>query len=141
MNDKDTIYRQKAIDAILQFMPAKLRDDATVEEQINYEVWRCALGCAVSSVGTQPPAQTEPRWIPVTERLPEEEVDVVVTRHFYSDKELRKNGITEKYYVEVASRIDDEWFSYSDEYKIRRHLHEVTAWMPLPKPWKGGDES
>lgn len=62
MNDKDTIYRQKAIDAILQFMPAKLRDDATVEEQINYVAWRCALGCAVSSVGTQPSAEPDGRW-------------------------------------------------------------------------------
>ena len=75
-------------------------------------------------------------WIPVSERLPEEETDVLVTRLFLSDRQLKKNSI----YVEVASRIGDEWFSYSDEYKIGRHLHKVIAWMPLPKPYKDGEQ-
>lgn len=80
---------------------------------------------------------SKPRWIPVTERLPEDEQEVLVARHFLSNNQLKKNAITESFYVEVASRIGDDWTSYSDEYKIKRHLHKVIAWMPLPPPPEG----
>lgn len=79
------------------------------------------------------------RWIPVTERLPEEEQYVLVTVHF---KGVRDNHggwnahIKPTFYVDIANRIDDHWSSYSDEYKVARTQHEVVAWMPLPDPWK-----
>lgn len=119
---EDLIRRSDAVHKIAEFLGVPARAFIHEAENLLKDV---------------PSAQ---QWIPVTERLPEEEVDVLVTRHFHSDNVLRKKGITEKYYVEVANRIDDEWVSYSDEYKIRRHLHEVVAWMPLPKPWEGGAE-
>lgn len=80
------------------------------------------------------------QWIPCSERLPEYEEEVLVTRHFLSDNQLKKNAITESLYVEVASRMDDEWTSYSDDYKIKSHLHKVIAWMPLPDPYGGKQE-
>ena len=77
------------------------------------------------------------KWIPVSERLPKAEKDVLVTRRFISDRALEKYGIIDAYYVEVAQRIEDEWISDSDEYKIKPHRHKVIAWMPLPEPYKG----
>lgn len=80
-------------------------------------------------------------WIPVTERLPEEETDVLVTVHFLGLKRTHRNGwnayIKESFYVEVASHINGEWSSASDEYKIAKDRHKVVAWMPLPEPYKG----
>ena len=91
--------------------------------------YNTALKMAIEALSAQ-------QWTPVTEALPEDEKDVLVTRHFLSDTQLKKNAITEAFYVEVAHRIGDEWTSYSDEYKIRRHLHKVIAWQPLPEPYK-----
>ena len=72
-------------------------------------------------------------WIPVSECLPAEETDVLVTVRF----DGYKNGIKPTTYVEVASQISGEWFSYSDEYKVARRRHHVIAWMPLPEPYRG----
>ena len=86
----------------------------------------------------------EPHWIPVTERLPEEETDVLVTVNFLGLKRTHRNGwnehIKESFYVEVASHINGEWSSASDEYKIAKDRHKVLAWMPLPEPFKGVTE-
>ena len=60
-----------------------------------------------------------PRWIPVTERLPENTVDVLVFR----PKMKMEIGIT--------CRINDEWLRYGKDL----HGNDViTHWMPLPEP-------
>lgn len=79
-------------------------------------------------------------WIPCSERLPEEDKDVLVTVHFMGLKQTHPNGwndhIKPSYYVDIASRIDEEWSSASDEYKIARNRHKIIAWRPLPTPYK-----
>ena len=68
------------------------------------------------------------RWIPVSERLPDEKKDVFITTEYAG-----------KRYVDVGCLIGDEWCLNADEYatfdyrRYRKHL----AWMPLPEPWKG----
>lgn len=83
----------------------------------------------------------EPHWIPVEQALPEEEADVLVTVHFLGLKQTHRNGwndhIKESFYVEVASHINGEWSSASDEYKIAKDRHKVIAWCELPEPYKG----
>ena len=86
----------------------------------------------------------EPHWIPVEQALPEEETNVLVTVHFLGLKQTHRNGwndhIKESYYVEVASHINGEWSSASDEYKIAPKRHKVIAWCELPEPFKGVTE-
>ena len=67
-------------------------------------------------------------WIPVSERLPEDGQEVQIT---YDAK--RK---TEKYHV--WSAIWDEMHGrfYDKEYRSYICLDYVTAWMPLPTPYK-----
>jgi len=58
-----------------------------------------------------PSAEPEQRWIPVTERLPEATVSVIVTS---------TNG-----YVYTSRIVSGEW----------EYGGNVTAWMPLPEPY------
>ena len=89
-------------------------------------------------------AEAEPRWIPVEERLPEEYKDVLVSVHFLGLETQHKNGwndhIKESWYVDIANYIDGSWVSCSDEYKVGKSRHIITAWMPLPKPYERSED-
>lgn len=84
-------------------------------------------------------AEPEQRWIPVSERLPEEDTDVLVSVYFMGLQ--KKHGVNEhlkpSYYVDIARCYDGEWSSYSDEYKVAWDRHKVIAWQPLPEAYKG----
>ena len=74
-------------------------------------------------------------WIPVTEALPHTDKEVIVT--------YIVNGNRKKRYIETASYTDfgdgeGDWVSVWDEYRVSGTRMEVLAWMPLPKPYKGG---
>ena len=70
----------------------------------------------------------EPRWIPVSERLPEERGFYIVTEKVFS---LNHKG---RYNTMV------EQVEYSNGKWQRASFFEVVAWMPLPKPYKGESE-
>lgn len=88
----------------------------------------------IDAVATIPAADVRPvKWIPVTERLPDEEESVFVVRKFLGVK----GQVPPSTYTEIAYRIDDRWVADSDEYKIARHRHtDPLYWMPLPEPPK-----
>lgn len=62
----------------------------------------------------------EQQWIPVSERLPQDDEDVLVW----------VNGT----HRDMAYRDEGVW--YDEEHN---HLKNITHWMPLPKPPKDGD--
>ena len=66
----------------------------------------------------------EQRWIPVSEKLPDEEDEKVLVTDEYGDIDIA--------WFEFNEWIDDpkvEW--WNGEYKV-----QPTAWMPLPEPYK-----
>ena len=86
---------------------------------------------AFDAIKNLPSAQPEQRWIPCSERLPEEGRQVLVyarSVHFALAKydEMREaDGTYEKQWVTF-----DAWKPF---YKIKG----VIAWQPLPEPWRG----
>lgn len=68
-------------------------------------------------------ADAMPKWIPVTERLPEEKVNCIVHyKHAYCDND--------DYWAIGICFYDGKKFQMDWTYK-------VTHWMPLPEPPKG----
>ena len=68
--------------------------------------------------------ESKPRWIPVTERLPEEHVFVLIRQD--DDR------------IMIAERVDGDWWYRYFAYDVNRwdenEQGAITHWMPLPEP-------
>ena len=108
--DSDTISRQDAIDAFHEMA-------SDTEYLVN-------VGDFAKFLESMPPTESEPHWIPVTERLPEEEVLCCDTRgemiigYPYQDEESNTG---------YSAVLDDIV------------MIDCTAWMPLPEPYREGE--
>ena len=71
-----------------------------------------------------PSAQPEQRWIPVTERLPEDDTEVVVSC-------TDDSGDSEFSYTTTGWHFKGLWVVGNERSCF------VRAWQPLPEPWKG----
>ena len=76
------------------------------------------------------PEQKKGRWIPCSEKLPEDEQIVLVTYKTTDRLHMCQ-------YHEDGSR--NQWYSFND--MCRAHNNVVAAWMPLPEPYKGGGQN
>lgn len=79
-------------------------------------------------------ALEEQRWIPLNERLPEEETYVLISK-----KPSPLSG--KKWCVTIAGRFVDgrsKKIEWRDIGFGRMHDNDILAWMPLPQPY--GDE-
>lgn len=79
---------------------------------------------AVEAVKALPPAQ--PGWIPVTERLPEDDRPVLVTLKWSEDDYEVTTG---EYWRD--STVCHGWGNFGDV---------VIAWQPLPTPYREGEQ-
>lgn len=88
------------------------------------------IGTVGQLIDNAPTVEERPKgkWIPVTERLPEDDEDVLVTRVY--------TGST-------YSFIDMVWFNKGKflTQDGELELSNVVAWMPLPEPYKRGEEN
>lgn len=71
-------------------------------------------------------------WIPVTEKLPEDRREVFVTAYWH-----------ETYQVMIGTYFGDGLWWCAPFNNCGEHLQKLNpiAWMPLPKPFKGGEEA
>ena len=113
----DLIDRQAAIDVIDAVFPV----DPMKSEYA--QGIACGAALAKTYVEQLPSAQ---QWIPCSERLPEEFKRVLCC----TDKE-------EMFLACVY--IFDNGYTFDNEERMMWD-GDVVAWMPLPEPYKGGDE-
>lgn len=95
-----------------------LRELRTGEKDTVYEYYDDGIDVAISEAAIFP-AVDVPRWIPVTERLPEE---------------------SGEYLVVLDSLIYFSWF-YKDDGVWSFKNADIVAWMRLPEPYKKGEQN
>lgn len=90
-------------------------------------------------------ADSEREWIPVTEKLPEDERDVLLTLESTNGNGYREYSVG--CYIKVFDEDEEkhwldrqygylEWNKYSNGHG-GCSLYRVTAWMPIPNLYKG----
>ena len=112
----DAVSRQYILDALDEY----IEEYGEVDKEGNHDLKWCAMGEAKMVVKEAPPAQTEPQWIPVSERLPEDGTEVFV------------------YLFDLPSPFiawieDTRW--YTEDFEVERE-NEPIAWMPIPEPYR-----
>lgn len=94
------------------------------ENRDRLNAYNYALSKAISIIKNQPKVG---KWIPVENEVPDIYENVQVTYLGYEDNRLYSDGV---------AYIDDcgNWCWEFDDSTVRC---EITAWMPLPEPYKG----
>ena len=134
---QDLIDRQAAIDAfdvLCQEHRYRIPGKRETYSQYN-EAWQDALDRAESIIGNLPSAQSEQRWIPCSERLPEEEYVLI--------SKLPTTISGSKWSVAIAIRTADprsRKIQWRDSGFGVIQDDKVLAWMPLPEPYQEGEQ-
>ena len=111
----------------------------------------CGISCDdVKAIEQLPSAQPEQRWIPCSERLPEDIRPVIITWK-NADPASYYQYIVEKHYTGTACYKNGKWYWYSsttedmlaeygryDSEEFDEAI-ECIAWMPLPEPYTEGE--
>ena len=120
----DTVYRQAAIDVAIE---AAYKWDGC------YSVERAHI--IADDMKALPSAKPEQRWIPVSERLPEEK-DAGILKKLgtskRSDYVLATVEVRNERMTVTACTYDGVWY-WNMKYAFPDY--EVVAWMPLPEPY------
>ena len=125
----DLISRQQAIDKIKQRLFETAFNNVGIKQNIDETLVDVAENRLETWFDEQPTIEPEQRWIPVTERLPEIDKEVLVT-----DGELC--WVCSLF---ESPDIEDGLYQWEDNYGHWHEFETWVAWMPLP-PYRGGEQ-
>ena len=116
------------------------------DELVNEEYWKELMEMAITAL------QNQPVWIPVSKRLPEDYVPVNITwvnhnpvSYYASIKDVpfTATGICYKGKWYWYSAVCEDYLKkYGERYEANAVDAdiEVTAWMPLPEPYRESED-
>ena len=120
----DLIGRQAAIDAVRLYYDEQYANTESIEEMIE----------------KLPSAQPEQRWIPCSEKLPDEDYWTGAHRQYSAEVLMTAyNAEDEKTIIDFGHTVDGSWYSETMDCFVPSRW-KVLAWMPLPEPW-GGEQN
>ena len=125
----DSISRQAVIDLMMQKWGENFSGDDAMQESID----------AIREMSSVTPQ--EPRWIPVSERLPE-----IEEKDCHGNITFSKTVLTSQKYGNGFIYIGNDQYTTHNgggwlsevPFDDPDECCEVIAWMPLPSPYKGG---
>lgn len=121
-------FREKVfeiIDKVRSMYPYRIAGRSDTYDHYN-EAWRdCAdqIEVQIEAYLKDVPEKNVGEWIPISERLPEENEAVLTQAQFKYDTKMA-----------VSARVD---FNYWTGWNTRDI--NIVAWMPMPEPYRGGD--
>ena len=134
MTKDDLISRQAAIEINQSY-------HGQMPNEVNHRIWK--------EINELPSARPEQRWIPTSEKLPDELAEVNVTwentepepyydfvkGHCFTGTAVYFRGRWYWYSAVCVDYLREYGFSPNDEMD---DAIKVIAWMPLPESWRGG---
>lgn len=112
MKMDDLISRKAAIDALAEHEKSRGH---------NYSMFADVVSECAEIIWDVPPVQPEQRWVPCSERLPEDDTPVLVYLFEHNKSPY------------IAWLSDGRW--YTEDFEVERE-NEPVAWVPLPEPYK-----
>lgn len=135
----DLISRHAAIDALMEIMDRPNHAEFLYTDEI------------CKTLNDLPSVQPEQRWIPTSEKLPDELAEVNITWE-NTEPEPYYEFVKGHHATGTAVYFRGKWYWYSAvcvdylrEYGVSPNDEmddaiKVLAWMPLPKAWEGEED-
>lgn len=132
----DLISRQAAIDALQKEINKGIPPFDDVMGSI-----RCGVRLARNIIEDLPSAQPEQRWIPCNERMPDEDYWTGANFQYSADVLMTVyNAEDEETIIDYGHTANGSWYSDTTDGLVPPWW-KVLAWMPLPEPYKEGEET
>lgn len=132
----EKVNRVESCFAIDKFHKMKSKEDEAVKKFIIDDLSKRVAEHLADILSSE--AQPEPRWIPVTERLPEVNGRYLVTRGLNACGAMWYRVYIVNYSDLMGLKSERIWWDGNVGKSDFKRIDDVIAWMPLEEPWKGG---